>query len=141
MVRQTRQQQNQMAKIDTQRTIFMNNVLKRGRKPATKQKYISYFRQWIIYCFDFDLNPLQFPLDPNIVQHWVADRVEQRGNVKQLNAYFATLMNWISECFVFTRNIWIFDKQLTSFVKSLKKQYQESSAESNITIYYNLSYQ
>lgn len=98
-------------------------VINSNKTSGTKEHYCSQFRQWVRFCLDFELNPLQFPLSTEVIMFWIQDRFNARGNIKSFRQWTG-MLHWISQL-ADAPMLWKSSPQFKLFRDSLYKQHEE----------------
>ena len=84
------------AKKEPEKAQKIWEIMTMVRSKGTKEHYISQFRQWVTYCDDFSLDPLQMPPDPHSFIFWIQERIDATGSICSLEQWTA-MMNWLCE--------------------------------------------
>ena len=53
-----------IGQLDPIKARKVSSVMTEFRAKGTYDHYVSQFRQWVIYCDDFNVDPLSMPPDP-----------------------------------------------------------------------------
>ena len=62
----------------------------------TAKNYVSSIRHWTNFCAEIDENPLGFPLNPELVMFWIADRAYAANSVASLNTWESSI-TWLGQ--------------------------------------------
>ena len=97
------------------------NLIMMSRSQGTKERYISQFRQWVIYCDDYSLDPLRMSPDPHAYIFWIQERIDATGSISSLKQWTA-MMNWSCEI-ACIRPIYKHHPDVVLYRKTIRKQY------------------
>ena len=85
-----------IGKLQPEKAKEIANIIAESRTKGTYRHLISQFRQWVIYCDDFSIDPLAMPPDPYLYMFWIQERIDASGSIASLDSWTA-LMHWLCE--------------------------------------------
>ena len=85
-----------IGKLQPMKADKISSIILDSRTQGTYRHLVSQFRKWVIYCDDFDIDPLDMPPDPYLYIFWIQDRIEASGSIASLDSW-THLMFWLCE--------------------------------------------